>query len=112
MAKWKGLASLVSQLQAERTNLVAQIRHMDATLSVLGKLNHERFTTQPRRKLSIVARQRISAAQRARWGKRSAPAQAGTVKPKRVLSVAARKRIAAAQRERWKLWKANHKKAA
>jgi len=112
MTKWKGLASLVSQLQAERTNLVAQIRHMDATLSVLGKLNHDRVTSKPRRKLSIVARRRISAAQRARWAKRSANTRAQTVKPKRVLSAAARKKIAAAQRERWKLWKANHKQAA
>ncbi len=112
MAKWKGLASLVSQLQAKRTNLVAQIRHMDATLSVLGKLDDERLTRKPQRKLSIVARRKISAAQKARWAKRTANAKAGAKKPKRVLSAAARKKIADAQRQRWKLWKASHKKAA
>jgi hypothetical protein len=38
MASLKGLASLVSELRVERTNLANQLRHVDAALSVLGKL--------------------------------------------------------------------------
>src|SRR5438270_1844734 len=34
-----GLQSVVSQLRKERTNLVNQLRHVDAALAVLGKLN-------------------------------------------------------------------------
>jgi hypothetical protein len=33
------LASIVSELRVERTNLVTQLKHVDAALSVLGKLN-------------------------------------------------------------------------
>src|SRR6266700_4210982 len=33
-----GLQPVVSQLRDERTNLVNQLRHVDAALSVLGKL--------------------------------------------------------------------------
>jgi hypothetical protein len=108
MANFKGLASLVSQLKAERTKLVNQLRHVDETLSVLGKLNGGRSATKSRRTLSASARRR-SAAQKARWSK-SGNAQKGSPKP--VMSIAARRKIAAAQRERWKLWRANHKKAA
>ena len=109
MANFKSLASLVSQLKTERTKLVNQLRHMDETLSILGKLNGGRSATQSRRPLSASARRKISAAQKARWSKRG-NAQSASAKP--VMSIAARRKIAAAQRERWKLWRANHKKAA
>jgi hypothetical protein len=70
MANLKGLVSVVSQLRVERTSLVNQLRHVDAALSVLGKLDHGRSYTQPRRRrLSIAARRKIAAAQRARWAK-------------------------------------------
>jgi hypothetical protein len=38
MANLRGLASFVSELRVERTNLVDRLRHVDAALSVLGKL--------------------------------------------------------------------------
>jgi hypothetical protein len=70
MANLKGLESVVSQLRVERTSLVDQLRHVDAALSVLGKLNQGRSYTKPRRrKLSAAARNKIAAAQRARWAK-------------------------------------------
>ncbi len=69
MANLKGLASIVSELRAERTNLVSQLRHVDAALSVLGKLNGGSSYTKPRRTLSASARKRISLAQKARWAK-------------------------------------------
>src|SRR5207244_13255094 len=79
-----GLQSVVSQLRKERTNLVNQLRHVDAALSVLGKLNGGRFYTQPRhRKMSAAARARIAAAQRARWAKVKGQRRAGSIATKR-----------------------------
>jgi len=112
MANLKGLASFVSELKVVRTNLVDQLRHVDAALSVLGKLNAGRSDTKPRHNLSASARRRISLAQKARWAKRTANIHAGTVKPKRTISAAGRKRIAAAQRARWAKVKAQKKKTA
>jgi hypothetical protein len=106
MASLKGLVSMVSELRAERTNLVNQLRHVDAALSVLGKLNGGSSYTRPRRTLSAAARRRISLAQKARWAKRTAHGQADVAKPKRTMSAAARRKIAAAQRARWKQRKA------
>ena len=42
MANLKGLASFVSALRAMRTKLVDELRHVDAALSVLGKLGDGR----------------------------------------------------------------------
>jgi hypothetical protein len=105
MAKLSGLASIVSELRIERTNLVNQLRHVDAALSVLGKLNGGSYT-RPRRTLSASARRRISLAQKARWAK----AKGHAPKLKRTISAAGRKRIAAAQRARWAKVKAAKKK--
>ena len=59
MGNPKGLASIVSEvseLRVERTNLVNQLRHVDAALSVLGKLHGGSSYTKPRRTLPAVAR--------------------------------------------------------
>jgi len=101
MANLKGLASFVSELRAERTNLVDRLRHVDAALSVLGKLNGGSSYTKPRHKVLASARKRMSLAQKARWAKRAANDQAGKTKPKRTISAAGKERIAAAQRARW-----------
>jgi hypothetical protein len=105
MGNLKGLPSIVSELKAERTNLVNQLRHVDAALSVLGKLNSGRSFTKPTSTVSALARKRMSLAQKARWAKRAA-------KPKRTMSASARRKIAAAQRARWAKFKAQQKKAA
>jgi hypothetical protein len=107
MAKLKGLVSIVSELRAERTNLVNQLRHVDAALSVLGKLEGGSSYTSPRRTLSAAGRRKISLAQKARWEKQAAKGQ--TAAPKRKLSVAARRRIARAQRARWAKFRAEKK---
>jgi hypothetical protein len=106
MAHLKGLASIVSELKAEKTNLVNQLRHVDAALAVLGKLNGRSSYTKPRRTLSASARRRISLAQKARWAK----AKGHAPKPKRTISAAGRKRIAAAARARWAKFRAAKKK--
>jgi hypothetical protein len=97
MANLKGLASFVSALRLERTSLVDRLRHVDAALSVLGKLGGGSNYTKPKHSMSASTRKRMSLAQRARWAK----AKGRAPKPKRTISAAGRKRIAAAQRARW-----------
>ena len=112
MANLKGLASIVSELRTERTNLASQLERVDAALSVLGKSNGGRSYTKPRRSLSASARKRISLAQKARWAKRAGKDEAGKTNSKRTMSASARRKIAAAQRARWAKVKAQQKKAA
>jgi hypothetical protein len=101
MANLAGLASFVSALRVERTNLVNQLRHVDAALSVLGKLDGGSSRT-----LSASTRRRMSIAQRARWARAKGRAR----KPKRTISAAGRRKIAAAQRARWAKVRAQQKK--
>jgi hypothetical protein len=117
MANIKGLASIVSELRGERTNLVNQLRHVDAALTVLGKLNGGTSYTRPGRTLSASARKRISIAQKKRWakarnGSQPAKAVAGSAPAKRTISASARRKIAAAQRARWAKVRAAKKAAA
>jgi hypothetical protein len=112
MGNLKGLVSIVSELRAERTNLVTQLKHVDAALSVLGKLNGGSSYTKPRHALSAAGR-RKSAWRRSTMGEASIWERAGSrVKPKRTMSAAARRKIAAFQRARWAKVKAQQKKAA
>src|ERR1019366_4379827 len=97
MANLAGLVGFVSELKTVRTSLVNQLRHVDAALSVLGKLKGGRNSTKPRHTLSASARKRMSLAQRARWAK----AKGRAPRPKRSMSASARRKIAAAQRARW-----------
>jgi hypothetical protein len=97
MANLKGLSGFVAELKATRTNLVNELRHVDAALSVLGKLGGGSNYTKPRHGMSAAARRKISLAQKARWAK----AKSHAPKRKRTISPAGRKRIAAAQRARW-----------
>src|ERR1019366_2396900 len=92
MAKLTGLVSIVSELREERTNLVTQLKHVDAALSVLGRLNGG--GTAPKHHVSAAARRKMSLAQKARWAKVA-------TKPVRRMSAAARRKIAKAQRARW-----------
>ncbi|HXM21068.1 MAG TPA: hypothetical protein VN948_07380 [Terriglobales bacterium] len=107
MQKLKGLEKIVTELRTERAHLVSNLRHVDAALAVLGKLEGGRFATESRRTLSASARRKISRAQKVRWAKIKTKSQtapggmASTTRPKRTLSAAARQKIAAAQRARW-----------
>jgi hypothetical protein len=106
MENLKGLAGFVSELKSTRTNLVNELRHVDAALSVLGKLHGGSSYTKPRHTLSASVRKRMSLAQKARWAKVNGRAP----KPKRTISAAGKRRIAAAQRARWAKLKAGKKK--
>jgi hypothetical protein len=101
----KGIASIVSQLRAQRADLVNQIGHINAALIVLGKVNgtHAQVTVHT---ISAAGRKRIAAAQRARWAKVRGKA---TVAPKRTMSASSRRKIAAAQRRRWAKVRAKQK---
>jgi hypothetical protein len=105
MANLAGLAGFVSKLRAVRTNLASQLKHVDAALSVLGKLGGGRNSSRPKSGVSALARKRMSLAQKARWAK----AKGRAPKPKRIMSASARRKIAAAQRERWAKLKAGKK---
>jgi hypothetical protein len=112
MANLKGLESIVSQLREQRTSLINELRHVDAALAVLGKLEGGRSYTEPRRrsrrKMSASARRKISLAQKARWAKQNSTGRASA--PKRRVSAASRRKMAAAQRARWARF--NQRKAA
>ena len=115
MANLNGLVSVVAQLRREQANLVNELRQVDAALSVLGKLNGGKSYEEPRRMLSASARERIAAAQRARWAKVRAqkvvPMAKNSKPAKRTMSASARRKIAAAQRARWAKVKAGKKAA-
>jgi DNA-binding NtrC family response regulator len=59
MANLNGLVAIVSKLRAERTNLLNQLKNVDAALSVLGKLNDGIAKSAPRSTLSSSVRRRI-----------------------------------------------------
>ena len=106
MANLAGLAGFVSELKMVRTSLVNELRHVDAALSILGKLGGGSNSTRPKHSFSASARRRMSLAQRARWAK----AKGQAPKPKRTMSASARRKIAAAQRARWAKLRAGKKK--
>jgi hypothetical protein len=98
------LAEVLKELQQERSKL-------DEAIRVIGQLVSGNHTGAKRAKrtLSPGARERIAAAQRARWAKaRGAKASP----PAGTMSQATRKKIAAAQRARWAKARAQQKKAA
>jgi hypothetical protein len=100
MANLNGLASIVSELKAERTSLASQLKQVDTALMALGKLDGRSSHTHT---MSPAGRKRISLAQKRRW----AQVRAGKVvsitskRGKRKLSAAGRRRIALAQKARW-----------
>ena len=113
MPRLEGLGNIVTELRAERAHLVNNLRHVDAALAVLGKLEGGKFATVSRRSLSAAARRKMAAAQKARWAKvrgESVSNKTTGSRPKRTLSAAARKKIAAAQRARWAKVKAAQSK--
>jgi hypothetical protein len=124
MTKLKGLLSIVSELRAERTNLVNELKHIDAALSVLGKVSGGSPHTHAHRATRVVSassRRKMARAQKARWAKLrkeshlaiGAAKTTGSAPPvKRTMSASARRKISAAQRARWAKVKGQRKKAS
>ena len=80
----ENLSHIVSQLQAQRKQVHAELSRLDAAINALQGLN-------------------------TRNGSGADPAI--SARPRRTMSAAARRRIAAAQKKRWALWKAKQKKS-
>ena len=66
------MQSVVGQLQKERMRLEQELHRVSAALTAFGKVYLDGGKPKTRRKkrtLSVAARKRIAAAQRARWAK-------------------------------------------
>src|SRR5215469_7022565 len=119
------LTNALQQLREERKQAESQIHKLDSAISVLQDLVGHNGSTPARtgarrgRVVSIAARQRMAAAQRARWARDRQKTQTGSgnrqrraASPRRTLSPAARRRIVAAQKARWAKFRAQHAKKA
>jgi hypothetical protein len=102
--------NVIQTLKSERDRLQKDVNRLNAAINALGGSSSTgRITASNRRTLSVAARARIAAAQRARWakvrGQRGKAAQKTNVvsmpAKKKTMSAAARRKIAAAQRARW-----------
>ena len=103
------LSQIVGQLKNEELRLTRELRVISSALAAFGTRSGIQVK---RRKISAAGRERIAAAQRARWAKvRGAKQNIATMPKRRVLSVGARKKIAAAQRARWARVRAQSKAA-
>jgi hypothetical protein len=63
------VSSIVKQLKAERDRVAKQLSGMDAALRAFANVYTDGQPIRKRRKLSLAARRKIAAAQRARWAK-------------------------------------------
>jgi hypothetical protein len=67
------IATVLEQLQRERNRLTAELRQLDQAIRALakvgGKAGAKSRTRHATRSMSVAARNRIAAAQRARWAK-------------------------------------------
>lgn len=64
------LSQVVKQLHAERKKVQSELSRLDAAIGALsGSSTMRNGSSRPRRVLSVSARKRIAAAQRARWAK-------------------------------------------
>ena len=77
----ENLSHIVSQLQAQRKQVHAELGRLDAAINALQGLNTRNGSG------------------------------AVSARPRHTMSVAARRRIAAAQKKRWAVWKAKQKKS-
>jgi hypothetical protein len=113
------LDSAIKQLHSRRSEIVKQIKTLEAegkklghAIKVLAKLSGKTAIAMvkvERKKMSAAGRRAIAAAQKARWAKISGKTAAKPAK-KRTMSAAARKRIAAFQKARWAKIRAAKKK--
>ena len=110
------LDHVLEQLRDERSRTQQQLQQLESAISVLegvgGNNSHARTSSRAGR-VSALARQRMAAAQRARWARARQGAGKSGSKPRavRVLSADARRRIAAAQKARWARFRAEKKAA-
>jgi len=99
------LEAVVKELRLERTKL-------DKAIAALTSLDGTGNKTSQRGTMSVAARRRIAAAQRARWARQRGTAQSAVAggRPKRRISAAGIARIRAAAKARWAKVRAAKKK--
>jgi|SRR5579859_1845212 len=106
------LAGVVQQLKRERDQAATVVERLDAALAALNGGSYGK-RTRTRSRMSAAGRERIVAAQKARWARvrRNGGQKQNVVSmpKKKTMSAAARRRIAAAQRARWAKVKAAQK---
>jgi hypothetical protein len=95
----------IASLTQARSVLIGLGTYSDGTRAVATSTGTNRF--------SAAARQKMAAAQKARWAKyRAAKNKTATTKPIRIISAAARRKMAAAQKARWNAYRASKAKKA
>ena len=111
------MQSVVSQLQKERTRLEDELHRITTALVAFGNVYMHgsqpkaAAATRKKRTISAAGRERIVAAQRARWAKAKGQKVVSiAARTGRSMSPAARRRIAAAQKARWAKWRKAQKK--
>ncbi len=109
----ENLGNALVELRSEQRKMQNRVEELEAIIRSIEALSGANGTgsrtkgDRSRRLLSAAGRQRIAAAQRARWAKipkESQPTARGKVTAmpvKRTISAAGRRKIAAAQRARW-----------
>ena len=71
------LANAVNALVAEQRSLQGKLSRVEAAITALRQVSNGRgAAARPKRVLSVAARRRIAAAQRARWAKYKAQKKA------------------------------------
>jgi hypothetical protein len=105
------LSEVLKELQSERDRLDQAIKALQPLVAKNGQPRTEREGTRPT--LSVAARRRIAAAQRARWARvKAGKSGPNSTQPRsRVVSIAARRKMAAAQKARWAKVRAQKKAA-
>jgi hypothetical protein len=67
------LSGIVRQLKTQRDRAQKEVERLNAALLALGNLGNQNgrrgHTAKKRKRLSVAARKKIAAAQRARWAK-------------------------------------------
>jgi hypothetical protein len=97
------LENIVQQIDAE----IANLTNARNVLAGLNRTSNATSNGSSKGRFTSAARERMAAAQRARWDKyraskgQSAAKTQPAAKPVRVMSASARKRIASAQKKRW-----------
>jgi hypothetical protein len=115
------LADALQQLREERTHAQEQITKLDQAIVAIerivgrGKSGLVGRGLRGKRTMSVAARRKIAAAQRARWAKvktlKPVLVAANPSNTRRTISPAGRRRIAAAQRARWAKVRSNRRAA-
>jgi uncharacterized phosphosugar-binding protein len=99
------MQSVISELQKERKRLEDELHRVAAALTAFGNVYmHGSRPTRKTRTISAAGRNRIAAAQRARWAKIKGQ-KVVSISSRKGMSPAARRRIVAAQKARWAKWR-------